>query len=524
MGTMLISDLESTHPDYDPAISADKSLRALETYSDFYSGGRKFELNKGKYLRKRPIESVSAGRTYRDNRLGCAYYTPHMGGIGENLCGTALQFPPCFEATGTRSEYWTSLNMNIDGKGNDTRSLAWSLLQNLIIHKRAYIVINFPNLPDTDSDDATFRSLPAPEVDDWEKDENDEFVYVRTHCMDLIRSRGEFTPLDTEKHTWTFYTAEETVEYTAERPIGANSFPSKDGQPPVAQGGEPVPHGLKHCPVVLIEVEDNFWVADRLFSTAYAYFNREASRAFAIDTGALTLPVIKTEKDLNTLVTANGMAIKLNPSANEDFFWRSPEAGIYKALQDDCDYLLGNLYGALNQMALMASAKAGNPYQSGTSKGADAGAIKSFLSLLCCPLMAGLRKAKTWVNEYREDGNTVTVNGMNKFDVQAIELEIQRCLTWNSIPGLTDKMRKPSMWQAFMSYVGSNLPPDELKAAKDELDAAELPQTQSPNDTVVADATATGGGFSPGQVSQKFTKGKGTNAQPKSQPLTAKAS
>ena len=296
---------------------------------------------------------------------------------------------------------------------------------------------------------------------------------------------------------------------------------------------KPVPHGLKVVPVFPIEVEDNFWVMDRLFSTARAYFNREASRAFAIDTGAKTLPVIKTEKELSTLVTANGYAIKLNPNAGEDFFWRSPDAGIYAALKDDCEYLLGNLYGALNQMALMAQAKTGNPYQSGTSKGADAGAIKSFLSLLCSPVMAGLRKAIRAVQKYRDqDELPLQIHGMNKFDVQAIELEINRCLTWNSIPGIPQSSRKASIRRANQAYVGSDMNDEQLSTFEKELDEADLPEVDSKSAEVVGAApagqdqmtNATTGrpqGFAPGQISQSATKMRGAPKQPTKQAVGA---
>src|SRR5579864_205580 len=185
-----ITDLETTNPHYNPIISRpDKTsgavLRALETYSDFYRGGRHFELNKDKYLRRRPIENEAGAEGYRQNRLAASYYTPHAGGIGDNLCGTALQFPPRIgvkkdgEADDPRAEYWEGLNHDIDGKGTDTRAFAWCLLSNLIMHKRAYIVVNFPEEAE-DKNAATFSALSAKEVDDWQYDDDGKLEWVRT--------------------------------------------------------------------------------------------------------------------------------------------------------------------------------------------------------------------------------------------------------------------------------------------------------------------------------------------------------
>src|SRR6185312_6560802 len=355
-----IKQLEQTNALYDPIVGEGPAgpLRALETYADFYRGGRSFELNKNRYLRSRPIETVGVNNNYRKNRLAAAYYTPHAGGIGANLCGTALQFPPTFqvrigdgEKPDARADYYHGLNVNLDGRGNNPRSVTWTLLESIIKHRRAYIVVNFPNDADgTPSEDATFSPLSAKEVDDWQTDENGRYDWVRTHCVDLVRST-QFGPQDTERHTWTFYTDTATTEYIAERPIGATSFPSDAGEP-VATGQPPVPHGLGEVPVYPIDVEDDFWVMDRLYSTANAYFNREASRSFAIDSGALSLPVVKTDKDVSSIAMAQGFCIKLG--VGDDFKYASPDAGIYGAVKDDCEYLLNNLYSALNQMALTA--------------------------------------------------------------------------------------------------------------------------------------------------------------------------
>lgn len=501
---LLISELEQTHPHYDPVVSNSNGveLRALETYSNFHSGGRHFEKNKDRYLRRRPIDMQPGGSNHRNAKLSCAYYTPHAGGIGDNMCGTALQYPPTISVASAvnaknaeKIKYWLDLNQSIDGKRSDARSLGWALLNQLIIHKRAYLVVNFPT-----GKDATFTSLCAKDVDDWQLDEDGNYEWIRTHCVDLIRSKGDYAPQDTEQHTWTFYTDEDTTEYTAKRKIG-EGWPEKA----LATAGTPMPHGLGELPIFPIEVEDNFWVMDRLFSTAHAYFNREASRAFAIDTGAMALPIVKTNKDLNSLVTSNGVAIKLG--LDDDFLWRSPDSGIYGALKDDCDYLLGNLYSALNQMALAAAGQSGNPRQSGTAKTADGASIKAFLSLLCAPVMTAFRNAVKAVQKYRDEEDLeIEVHGMTAFDVQSIELEINRCSTFCMIPNAPAEAKAQSVLKAVRAYM-----PDISQEAKDKIQQQldEMPEVEAAPAGAPGITNATTGrpqGFAPGQVSQKFTK------------------
>ena len=120
MSTMLISDLEKTNVEYNPVVGTaggvDGSLKlyALTTYSDFYSGGRKFEANKKQYLRTKN----ALGTDSLDLRLmSCSYFTPHCGGIGDNLCGSGMQYPPTIEVLSDddRAYYWRDLNENMDG-------------------------------------------------------------------------------------------------------------------------------------------------------------------------------------------------------------------------------------------------------------------------------------------------------------------------------------------------------------------------------------------------------------------------
>ncbi len=315
---------------------------------------------------------------------------------------------------------------------------------------------------------------------------------------------------------------ENTVEFQATRPAGAKIWPSD--MPPLE--GKTEAHGLGFCPVFPIEVEENFWVMDRLYSTANAFFNREATRSFAIDTGALTLPVVKTNRDIMKLVIAAGMCIKLNADSNEDFKFASQDEGIYKAQQDDCEYLLGNLYGALNQMALQAANK---DRMSGTKATEDKAPIKSFLSLLCTPIISALRKAVKANQKYRgEEDMIIMTSGMDKFDVQSIELSINRTATLQSIPGIPDTWRKEDI-KKMVRTVHPEMDKDTWAKGEKELEEADLPVVGSKQDMVMGaqgnptmqnGTTGRPQGFSPDQISQASTKmNTGPNAGKKKQEL-----
>lgn len=469
--TISIKDITQTHAEYD--------CDRMQKISDFYAGGQEFEKRKSKYLRLRAMETQPgpAGAAFRSARLACAYYTPHMAGIIDQMLGASLQSPLTISVQGTdpRAEYWRGLNSNCDGDGRNLNSLAWSLLVSLALHRRAYVAVTFDR-PDEDTEgetnlarakttgmvDAEFCALSAAEVDDWERDEDGDYLWVRTHTVSC--PRNGFGPAENEVHCWTYATATEIAEYEAIKKVG-KSWDENTGARLVSV----TQHGLGVVPIFPVEVEQGFWIGDRLISTAEAYFNRESSREFALDTGALNVPIIKTEEKVSSVMLSELGCIRL-PGQNDDFFFRSPDAAVYAALQSGCDYLLGNLYSALHAMALRAASSDNNARQSGVAKSQDKGPMQSLLLLFTAPVIDAMQAAVNAVVELRNEADLApTVGGLDKFDAQAIELEINRTAAFLMLPGIPATARKIALNRLIDVYLPS-LTSEELASIENELD------------------------------------------------------
>lgn len=479
---ILVSSLARCHPDY--------SGEDIECAQDLYEGGKAFESRKDRYLRVRGIEQSAGGAGYRKARLACAYYTPHAGGIIDNLIGSVLQAPPKIEITkgdDPRAAYWTNLNSDCDGRGRDLRTLTQSRLKGMMLFRRAYIYLERPSFVDSDLEtakklgayDIRIKALDAADVDDWEHDDDGNLLWVRVHAVEQTRS-APYAGIDTERHTWTFIDAAGRREYVAARQI-KNGRVAAWKKESTAAGGDLEAHGFSILPVIPIDIERGFVVLDRLKSTILAHFNRESSREFALDTGALNLPIIKTDRDVANLMMSELSAIKLGATNGEDFFFRSPDAAIFNALKEDCDYLLGNLYSAIHAMALRAASQQENARQSGVAKFRDQGPMEVLMSLFAAPLVDAFEKVVRIIADMRQETELgIRVSGLDRFDIQSMELEINKATEFINVPGMMPTAKREAAKEVALKYLAKSSP--EIIAAVNK-EAAEAVGVDAGDDT-----------------------------------------
>lgn len=468
---MLIKELEATHEDAHPEL--------FTPYQDFYQGGHEFEKRKDNYLRFRAIEKVpGAGAHYRKQRLEAAHYANHVGGIADNFIGTANTAPLCIEVGDNddeRAEYWRSLNTNVDGCHRTPESIAWSMLCDLFVHRRAYLTINTaaavalpPGATQAQRKAAEkargpkaeprFSFLDCKHVLDWEHDEEEELLWVRTHHVSYERA-GELGPRNIEVHCWAYHKRDEILEFYARKKISEN-FKETD----TATAGEPRKHSLGICPIIPVEVPPEFWLMDRMFSTAKAFFNREAAREYALDSGALNLPCLKGANKPEGVTLHELGVIWLG--ADGDFFWRSPDGVVYEALAKDCDYLLGSLYSTLHSLSLHA---ADLERQSGAAKMQDKGPLNSLMRMLAFPVRASFTRGCTAIAKMRKEEDLKPVcKGMDEYDVQALELELNRNKVFVETPGMMASAKSKANLRLAKAFLAGELNAEDLKKLQAE--------------------------------------------------------
>lgn len=484
-----VLDLLVTHPEYQAELQ--------EKCRDFYEGGARFEKNKTKYLRGRQLDKYDP--KYLAARLACASYTPHVAGAIDWLTAAAFQAEPQLlvmrpadkdakpgaqPKEDPEARYWHGLNQNADGAGKDLAAIARSRLLQGMLHRRFYFGLSFPGAGQQFADlaqqqkagafDAKIYELDPHEVDDWSHDAAGELIWIRVHKVELERAAGSLVgPRTREVHTWTYIGQAEKVVLAAERKYDPDTGQAEDWQKGAkAARGETETYNTG-MPIVAVHVPPGLGVMARLLSTAQAIFNREASLEFALDAAAYALPYIKTRRDLKEVLVSELHALKLNPDDNEGAGYLEPTGSSFAALKERIEELKMDLFQAIQAMALQASAKDDSGRQSGVAKFRDFGAITTLLSAFAAMLRDSLEKVVAKIKAARgETELNVAVTGLDKFDVQSLELKIKLADSFLKIPGIPDAARKWVLESTSLA-MASDAPPATRETIRREAEKVE---------------------------------------------------
>ena len=437
-----VADLLVTHEDYRPD--------RIEVYNDLYEGGERFESRKDNYLRYRSIEKSgdTFANKHRKQRLASATYTPHVAGAVDWIVAATFQSEPGIlvdAKEGESGDYWNGLNTDADGRGCDFAAIMRERELKALIDGRSYLTARFPkvDLPEKASLarqreagglDAVIGTLDAKDVDDWGEDPRGNLEWVRTHIVEPVRVKLWGRPTK-ERHTWTYITADSLIEYTAERDLDKDGKPKEWGKDAKATTTGPRPHKLGRLPVWPIRIPRGLWLMNRLAHVALSLFNREASHDWALDTSAFAIPVIQSDKKIDNIFASELMALKLGPE--DKFGWSIPATQHFDALDKSAERKKANLFLAIQATALVAASKDSNGRQSGVAKFRDFGAIATLLSAYAGSLRDAGESLITTIRDAREEKDrvNVSISGLDKFDVQSLELKLKLGESFLSLAG-----------------------------------------------------------------------------------------
>lgn len=470
---MPLKQLQSTHSEYDSAM--------LETMADFYEGGKRFEENKGKYLRPRGADNVDA---WKKARLACSYYTPHLSGKIDGLIGGILRNPPKInieKSNDPRASYWLSLNRDVDGCGRDLSAIVRNALIQTMLPSRAYLCICTPEIEAIEGEsmeeaknrkrvDCYIRSLNAIEVDDWEFNADGSLEWIRTYCITKSRTNG-IGPVNRETHIWRYYEKDAVTSYEASREI-------KDGTPENWPDGLVVQpnrknHGLGVIPIIPIEVPDGFNLGGRLLPIAKALYCRECALTYHLDNAAYAVPVVNTDKPIDQ-VFLNELNM-LNPGLNGRVSIVEFSGITAASLTADCAKLKNDLDSAMQALADQARDRV-----SGVAQQQFREPKEILMSLFAMPIVDALEKAVKAIADYRgEVGLGVSITGLDEFDTQSTELIIASMTQLLNLPEMPATARQI----AYKLVIDSALP---VKQEKDVIAISnELKEIKGPSPVLI---------------------------------------
>jgi hypothetical protein len=536
-----LKHLLAQNAEYNP-IDPNTKIGLIQKHEDLYEGGRKFRAHIRNYLIKRNYESggsqasnnpnvnPKAENVQQNNKLasgggsgeGCydqrvkrAWYTPLVAGIIDFMVSAVFQNPPAIvaaaPATGDKktlfdslkskltswifgvaspsseSAYWHQLNRNADGKGRDLAAILRAGLLEVMLHKRAYLMPTFPESNATTVQqqkeqgglDAKICLLKAADVDDWQYDDDGNLVWIRIHRCEMKRSNSYGQP-DTELHRWTFITANAVYRYQIEWKQGEHP---KEETP--VFGDAPRYHDIGRLPVVPIRIPEGLWVMDRLSDTALSLFNRQSAATWTLDQMAFCLLVVASQKQMSDIIARDITGLHLNPTETATF--TAPPAAIFDAQQKDIDRLKEDLFLAIQAMVLVAAAKDEQGRQSGVAKQRDFGTLTTLLEAFAGPVRDAIEEVVEMIRTERGDqGLVLAVQGLDKFDVQSLELKLKNAAAFLSIQDIPESAKTWTILDTSLAMT-SNAPAEVREAVVQELmqrtQDAEKKKTEAENNT-----------------------------------------
>lgn len=416
------------HHDYD--------YEKLELFEGLYKGGEEFHANlRNRCLWTRPIETSKP--ELRKHRLSLATYTPYVAGVIDYVKSQVVNAEIQLEVydgetqltkDDPRAEYYLKLNSNCDGAGRSLPQVAGETLLHGLLYGRGGLGIVFPAsaieplslaaAKDAGLTDACLVTVEPELIDDWETDDAGAWLWFRTHRCECLRTKADVGGPDTERHTWTWYTPDEMVEYHAESPIVDGKVLPFDDKAVATRTREAKAVIPGQLPYVPLQVPEGAHIMERLAEPALKIWNEEAERTYIGQICCHPIPYVATDDNMESLSLAAGFAIRVHKGDQVGFI--QPDPGIFTAMGDQVKADIAGLFSAVQATALMLAQRDTQGRMSGKAKETEYGAMDGLHRVLRRALRDCLMEALTVVQKYRGDeALTLELDGLDDHDEDA---------------------------------------------------------------------------------------------------------
>lgn len=435
----------SAHPTF-PAIIPHDALTKVHAEYDgvslgrheaLYLGGRAFEARLDDFLVRRKSESdgQNALQGQYEQRKRRAHYVARAAGLIDWLVAAVFCHPPrvvCSDPA--HAQYWDSLNIDADGLGHPLAHLCREALLQMLVHKRGYFCVSFPDVDATSLGeqmergglDASLRVISAASVDDWQRNENGSLEWVRVHSVTPERPTNFFDAPSVMRHTWRFIFDGMHADYELCLDAHGNTLEKSADGAAVARQTDIGGDGFPALPVYEVMAPRGMHIMDRIEPVAVALFNRDATIAKYLDDGALQVLVLKLENPTHdgVVVLKDITAVALKTTESADFLSIKPH--FYKGLRDDAERLRAGLYEVVQAMAMSAASLPQAGRLSGAAVSEMRDPLNVLLESLAWPVHEALTRLVRDVAAFRgEDPDTVTIEGFDRFEATLADAQQQ---------------------------------------------------------------------------------------------------
>jgi hypothetical protein len=406
-----MQNINREHPDF-------TARRAMwRQYQDLYAGGERFRSSASEYLVRRQKEPFDV---YRE-RLARVFYENYAGSIIDWYAATLMWREPVllFEGDDERGKrFYSEFAEDCDLKGTNLTEFFRRQFAQTLVCGASYTVVDFPRgeqpAATRAEEDASGRSraylvdYSPEEVINWSYDRGGglEWIVLRTSCL----QPGAVTEERWEQETrWIYYDRQRFEIY---RQAGERGPMVKidEGQHALAS--------LRRVPVFELRISDGLWLMNKAALLQLEHFNKSNALAWALTMGLFAMPVVYTDGDWKQMI---GEAYYLKLGKEDRFGWTEPEGKVYQIAADN----LGRLKDEIYRVCYLLS-QAGSPdwRQSGISKQRDFNVTNEVLRAYGDAVKEVIGQVLCAIAGARQDGITVTVSGLDEFDIEDFSNEL----------------------------------------------------------------------------------------------------
>jgi hypothetical protein len=419
-----VIEINTEHHEY-------KARNALwKQYRDLYTGGAQFKGQAANYLIQRNREPMGV---YQE-RLNRAFYENYIGSIVDWYAATLFRREPVISIEGDNEKgrkFFSSFVEDCDRKGSNLSDFFRKQMLEALICGSSYTLVDFPRQQGKLRNRAEEEALGAAnaylvsyatdEIINWSTDERGEFDWVVIRTSQLRRQRLE-DPEPLLETNWHYYDRQNFRSY---RQL------SKPGMFGTAQEVVPIElvdqglHGLarlNRVPIFEIKLSDGMWLMNKAADVQLEHFNKSNALSWALTMGLFAMPVVYSDKEWNQIV-GDSYYIQMGP--DDKFGWAEPEGHVYEIAARNLDRLKDEIYRVCYLLAQAGHTSADGRQVSGLSKQRDFAITQEVLRGFGDTVKDVMRRVLLAVERAREDDLSISVSGLDEFDIGDFSTEIE---------------------------------------------------------------------------------------------------
>lgn len=411
-------DIDREHPEY----IARK--RVWKKYRDLYVGGEQFRNCAQEYLIRRQREP---GDVYLE-RLSRVFYENYIGSIVDWFAATLFRQEPVLTFEGKNDvgkQFFSALVDDADRKGTSLAGFFRRHYIESLVAGTSYVLVDFPRLAgrvetrgEEDAIGASRAYLVEYSPEDlinWSLDDRGNFDWVVLRTKSVRKDKVE-DPDWREETRWAYYDKQSFriyVETRAGSGAGARVL-TDEGTHGLAKLGQ--------VPLFGLRIPEGLWMLNRSASLQLEHFNKANALSWAMTMGLFAMPVIYSERDWSQLI---GESYYIQMGPQDRFGWAEPEGKVYQIAQDNLTWLQGEIYRVCYLAQAGGSLNGGGARQSGLSKQLDFTITQEVLRAYGDAVKEQIRRVLNAIEAAREDGLSISVTGMDEFDIADLGTELE---------------------------------------------------------------------------------------------------